>query len=282
MDKLLKFQSVSHNAFSSLANGKLWFSSFYDFNDPFEGRFEFLPYPQSKPHISLFKKYISALEDRAKYDPSCYDLIDELKYEGFEFREFDWVYQIISEKLYESLRDDGCLCFSEFNQHSLKNQLMWSHYADGLRGFCIVFDQKELLSSLESETSPILCPVNYDNNFPKLDIVRHIDWVVDYISDPPEHGGEALTKGIGLDIKRTKARSWKYENEVRVLLENQSGLVRYDSSAIKEVIIGHKMLNNDAQYLRKIIRSLSEDIDIKIATIEQDSYELEIVDDWEN
>lgn len=51
-------------------------------------------------------------------------------------------------------------CFSE-NRHSL---LMWSHYANSHKGFCIEYHLCDILSMFGID----ICPVIYSNDFPKI------------------------------------------------------------------------------------------------------------------
>lgn len=84
-----------------------------------------------------------------------------------------------------------------------KNRLMWSHYADSHRGFCIEYD----FNSLKDEVLPL--PIVYSENRPLIPWKAAIDRA-------PESFKEAtadLTLGL-----LTKDQSWEYENEWRVLL----------------------------------------------------------------
>ena len=84
-----------------------------------------------------------------------------------------------------------------------KNRLMWSHYADSHRGFCIEYD----FNSLKDEVLPF--PIIYSESRPL------IPWkaAIDHTSESNEQAIKDLTLGL-----LTKDQAWKYENEWRVLL----------------------------------------------------------------
>ena len=84
-----------------------------------------------------------------------------------------------------------------------KNRLMWSHYADSHRGFCIEYD----FNSLKDEVLPF--PIIYSETRPL------IPWkaAIDHTQESMEAATADLTLGL-----LTKDKSWEYENEWRVLL----------------------------------------------------------------
>lgn len=84
-----------------------------------------------------------------------------------------------------------------------KNRLMWSHYADSHRGFCIEYD----FNSLKDEVLPF--PIIYSENRPL------VPWkaAIDHTQESMEAATADLTLGL-----LTKDKSWEYENEWRVLL----------------------------------------------------------------
>lgn len=95
----------------------------------------------------------------------------------------------------------GCLCTS------YKNRLMWSHYADSHKGFCIEYD----FSEPEDEMLPKLpLPVFYSENRPL------IPWkaaIYNSVENMEEAYAEIM---MGL---LTKDKDWEYENEWRILIE---------------------------------------------------------------
>ena len=94
----------------------------------------------------------------------------------------------------------GCLCTS------YKNRLMWSHYADSHKGFCIEYD----FSEPEDEVlSKIPLPVFYSENRPLVPWKAAID---NSVENMEESYAEIM---MGL---LTKDKEWEYENEWRILI----------------------------------------------------------------
>lgn len=90
----------------------------------------------------------------------------------------------------------GCLCTS------FKNHLMWSHYADSHRGFCIEYDYSEAGGQ---ELSGMLLPVVYSAER------RLVPWKMQIDNNSQMSGVQVL---LGM---MTKDSAWSYENEWRVL-----------------------------------------------------------------
>lgn len=94
----------------------------------------------------------------------------------------------------------GCLCTS------YKNRLMWSHYADSHKGFCIEYDfsepEDEILSKL-----PL--PVVYSEKRPS------VPWkaAIDNSEENMEEAYAEIMMGL-----LTKDKEWEYENEWRILI----------------------------------------------------------------
>lgn len=96
----------------------------------------------------------------------------------------------------------GCLA-TDF-----KNRLMWSHYADSHKGFCIEYDFSR---TDEKALSMTPFPVIYSEERPL------ISWKA-AIENTPENSAEATSQlMLGL---LTKDKSWEYENEWRIILNN--------------------------------------------------------------
>ena len=90
----------------------------------------------------------------------------------------------------------GVICLSGKND----NLLMWAHYADNHRGFCIGFDFSKAPIPLDVSS------VTYSNDRPELDT-------------------EAMMKGLPQEDRArrvifTKSKDWEYEDEFRAFVGN--------------------------------------------------------------
>lgn len=105
----------------------------------------------------------------------------------------------LAEKM-KNLFRVGCLCTS------YKNRLMWSHYADSHKGFCIEYD----FSEPEDEVlSKLPLPVFYSENR------TQVPWkaAIDNSAENMEEAYAEIIKGL-----LTKDKEWEYENEWRILI----------------------------------------------------------------
>lgn len=267
--KLLKFTNPSNYSLMNLEQGVIYCQHFSKYNDPFEfwsPIYEGIPCPEEEP-----ERFSAALKawGMEGCDPNDVDLIsyfDECK-----------DYQPPFKKMRDFAR---IACFSSQKD----NMLMWSHYADGLRGFCIVFDEEVIL---ESEPEAYILDVEYKKNPPTIDsfvyaISYDQDWYNSvaieetqarikalgnaeddkWISIYEEYGALAVAQmhEIWQKVFAVKPREWKYENERRLIVhtsmdDEEPLLYSYPPHAVKEIILGERM---DESYRIKIMSILRE------------------------
>lgn len=156
----------------------------------------------------------------------------------------------------------------------ITENLMWSHYADGLRGFCLVFDFQALQKDIYSFSNRAIRPigVSYQDMPNELDIndfiqssamlnvskLNYVDYVVRTIA--------------------SKSKSWAYENEFRIISMSESNLHSYHPCTLNEIIIGDKMPLDQQKLVTDIVKSVNSSIKIKRAKLKENSYLIEIVD----
>lgn len=114
----------------------------------------------------------------------------------------------------------GIISFSE----RWDSILMWSHYSENHKGFCVGYDRKKIE---ESNLFGVAGIVNYDDNYPKIDPIA-----------------DNLLKEILIE-SHTKASDWSYEKEYRLtklwsdfdpLIEQRT--INVPNDFIKEIILG--------------------------------------------
>lgn len=196
--KLYKFQSgietiqdyngekvIKNYSLESLKNDTLWMNLAVNFNDPFEF------YAKKISLENLEKMYIENLGDL--------DYIANLS--GFKSKQ-EYLDNMYDEIEYDYLGDSKVVsCLSEEN----KSILMWSHYANNHKGFCIEYSLKDFL-----DRNLIVQPVLYQREL--IDILKY------------ESG--ALSQNVGLEQFYTKSIDWEYEKEWRIVhnAESNSGV----------------------------------------------------------
>ena len=176
VNHLYKYCAYNTNSLSILINKKIWVAKPDSFNDPFDCNIKINP---KDFDVEAFKKYLYMTGRITKKLPwkNCIK----------PFEEF----------LKKDVKNFGVFSMSQIND----NILMWSHYADQHKGFCIEFDRlpNNLLGDFE-----ITQPVNYSCDYPKL---------VFFDSS----GKQDLSI-----FKKTlfyKAKDWAYEKEWRLIYD---------------------------------------------------------------
>ncbi|MCZ8198688.1 MAG: DUF2971 domain-containing protein [Flavobacterium sp.] len=161
-------------------------------------------------------------------------------------------YQVRSEVIRNDIDDKsvGIGCFSE-NWNSI---LMWSHYADNHKGYCVGFDEKRL---------------RYSQFFGK---VKRVEYSIDY----PELNPLNKRKN-SYELKYFyKSLDWEYEEEIRVMniynTEKPNRIIELENKHIKEVILGLKTSEND----KKEIISIAKDKNIDVWETTKAEFKFEI------
>jgi hypothetical protein len=145
-DCLFRYRAYDDNTINALENGKIFFSKPKYFNDPYDN----LIYVNSEKVVqeiigSILGGMDAYLESRKESKDMFYKLAD-----------FMWHQEQTREKLIEERAKQiysaidtvrGCIknnikviCFSE----EYDSMLMWSHYADYHKGFCLVYNKGDI------------------------------------------------------------------------------------------------------------------------------------------
>lgn len=147
----------------------------------------------------------------------------------------------------------GCLCTN------YKNRLMWSHYADSHRGFCIEYDYNSLT---EDEMASLPLPIVYTKERPLLTWKAALD-------NTPENISEA-TAQITLGLL-TKDNEWKYENEWRILVSSK-GSTEFKMPKISCIYLGVAISDENKAKILEIAKR--KNILVKQMKIDRGMYDL--------
>lgn len=255
VNKLYKYRPFSAMALRMLANNELYFAASNAFNDPFDCRarkdFEF---NDSDELISKMAPLEAAHQGITLEDAIAY-----LKGVAAT-REATHDYKRTKSELFQKLvlQSFGICSFSEISN----DILMWSHYSDGHKGFCIEFSRTD--ENMLTWARPVDYPVN--NDFP----------FIDYWKTKPEEQIEEFTK-----IVLTKSEHWCYEKEWRILDRPQytdgayvGHTSKYPENMLSGIIFGARMPNED----RKTIIDLfsNKPVPFYEAVTVNDRFELEV------
>lgn len=200
--RLYKYGSFSSEYWEDLIiKGKVYLSKASDFNDPFDClvHINFEELLKSQKIRRLVTERFSYLNDS--------DLDKVSQYE-------------ISQEIIHSFQEDiRAACFSE----EWNSVLMWSHYSECHKGFCIEYDTENMSRFKRYMFFAVL----YQEN--------QIDVTNDLINIYPN---------AGLISMVSKAQEWSYEKEWRMIsFEENSDAYRYLKKDMKSIILGSKCEN---------------------------------------
>lgn len=144
----------------------------------------------------------------------------------------------IKELFVEWASEKSICCFSR----NFRNILMWSHYADNHRGFCIGIDNPEI------EDSDIFSNVVYSQSFLEFDDEEKF----------LKHSSGRINKNWR-KILTHKSLDWSYEEEVRLILElgdscSMGKTFNIGKESITKVFFGLCMSENDKILIKNIMK----------------------------
>ena len=245
VNRLYKYYAYSVHSLSVLINRKVWFSKPATLNDPFDIDFDFC-FCLSPSKLKLM---IDVVKNRPNTSPEILDKLKSLEKNNMNPNDRKSLKAILNNQFREDKKNWGVFCMSE----SDKNILMWSHYADHHKGFCIEFLR-----------SP-------GNDLGNIDMTRPATYSCVYPA--PDFTDEKFYD----DLFFTKAKGWEYEREWRMLNDKGGDILEPLSVPITAVIIGLRM---PCQHRATIKNILSKNPEIKYRKTEKvpKEFRLKIVD----
>jgi hypothetical protein len=199
-----------------LTKNEIYLASADQFNDPFDVTLPFKYKEGDLTPVNLFQKlYLTAKDMHPEYTEQeihqmCFERQNSGVFDDGQYWRDEY------ERIKKRLNDEyGILSLARRKD----NILMWSHYANSHKGFCVGLDTSLLFDSIQG----MLSHVHYSNEFPQLELF----------------GNPTLTM---MDLLTTKSRLWNYEKEIRLTKHNASRQVfKLPKETFKEIIIGMNM-----------------------------------------
>lgn len=248
----------------SLTHNEIYFARADDLNDPFEH--SVLPdfsSPTPKQALDFGREQASRKNpdgEATEIDRKAHEWVDKRLWED-------------PEHLKEARRKSQKLMYTNMGMCSTSTSkgkiLMWGHYANGHRGFCLGYDSSKLWNYfLEKSTG--------------TDSVVTIH-KAKYHDEKPRISGYDTRDGTAVDTSRkAKYKDWKYEEEYRVLLTSPSSALTsaartylLPDDVIVEVILGLRMPSDHRCQIIDVLRARSNRPRLYQARAVQDSYILE-------
>jgi hypothetical protein len=270
--ELYKFREVNANNLSALANKQFWLSSLSQLNDPFEGSY----IKDNKVSEAIIDDLVSMLKkdiSDAKYNEAL---------ETFGVKNGELTKRDFAKKLAEHGLDDllkiihsskvACFSLNEPSNDPILSNLMWSHYANGLRGFCLIFDG-DLLQEEIYQSNEVMRPIKIEyKNVPNT--LKLLDFIESGVFSRSNMEGiiQSVTKTIA-----TKSIEWDYENEFRMVSLKESHFRNYSDNVLKSIVFGEKISSEHKKLLLDIVKANHSNVLIQEARLKLNSYSLEIV-----
>lgn len=248
---LFKYISFGEKSYSILQKDEILLKTPDKFNDPFDGSLTYVidPSRDVSKYIDNFKDELSEseIEELKKSDNFRLDLLKRvtnlkedqiIQYiEWLDKRGKDERTEMVSRFSSGLKRGVYITCFSE----SKDSILMWSHYADCHRGFCIEYDFSSL--DFHDTTTRLLYPIIYaDSLFDATEYLRPV-------FEGGEHNNLMVTYAA-----ITKSTEWDYEKEWRYVLplghSNDPQLLSVPKP--KAIYLGAKVSNEDKENIIKL------------------------------
>ena len=229
--QLFKYRVFNNNSIRCLTDDVVWVSDPKNFNDPFEYTFHI------EPDLSYEATRLrNRSATRSNYRGKQKELIEGLK---------------------SNFLVGGILSLSESNTVSL----MWSHYADSHKGFCIGYERggDNLLGSDKC------LPVSY-STFPEMKLSE----LFEAIETRGEEPGRLLFERMVL----SKDPNWRYEREWRVLFRQSDQFIKL-GAPIRSITFGLRTPDEHKDEIRIILRG-SPGIEYYQAHKAERSYDVEI------
>ena len=271
---LYKFYSFQNYVIDSVANESFYFSKRSQFNDPLDCN----P-PIQAPDYYFFKKMFYKVIDGIKNcDQEFINFAKNDDVLNILWRSMQDV-ELLKKRIEEVANEARILCLTTRCDHPL----MWGHYADGHRGFCIGYDIKIDSNSMFSpenilqDNTLVHCrEITYSNK--PVDIVETyvVTLALMFDNHPKRDKNGFLSYKNALHTFKNgnvmreffkyymvhhltqKHKSWAYEEETRAIIfpnlnKNNDGVHVHKKSLIKKVIFGLKMPTSQRQTIKNLI-----------------------------
>ena len=253
IESLYKYFKVSKDTLTFhrklFVDGLLYHALPSQFNDPFECKPHFKCPPSAKQVREIRKHLIKLCMNKGDTRKVAEKKI------AVNISSPNFMEDVIRSAVMKTHSEVRICCFTKHQ----KNLLLWAHYADSHKGFCLEFDAK--VSPIDQAEK-----VNYEDSYPEVVYPRRKD-------------------KDGISFALTKSTDWKYEEEYRLLHfplktnphgENNES-VQLSENAIKAIYFG---ANIDPTHKKKILGLINEgpfNLGIWQAQLSKSSYELDFV-----
>lgn len=212
-----KYRKFSHESLSMFINKEIYFAPPTSFNDPFDGQINIKH--AAELALKEFEKNLNV--EACDYLTTMLQSVD-------------------IDKISDRVRKVGIFSLSAIQREIL----LWSHYADEHKGFCVGFELNKDENIFGNTVLQGPWEVEYTRSNPYLEFFK------DTLKDKQDKKYfKLLLLAYGFTHKAT---NWQYEKEYR-LIKDKPGVVEYPPSMVKEIIFGLRMLPKDKRTLKALL-----------------------------
>ncbi|MDF0717399.1 DUF2971 domain-containing protein [Muricauda sp. 334s03] len=223
-----KYRSGTDNDLIAIENNQYWSSSIQQLNDPCEATTD-------TKRVKHFLNYIGQkVGAKTKED-----------------------FELINNNTDEVLSMDDKMGIYSLSKTPL-DELLWAHYANSHKGFCIEYDLEVLLKNDGK---------NHVHSFPVV-----------YSKEPPSIGFLDIIRNKQNDLIKKfafyKSKRWEYEQEHRIVT-SKKGLNSYDYKALKSIYFGLKTSASDKNQIINLLKERG--VNFYQIELEKNSYSFKAV-----
>ena len=238
----------------------MYFSSVIAFNDPFDCQFQ-VKFRGSDDEKAKFIDDL--LKKQAPHLPSEERL--SIARENSKFLSDPAITNeanAIRDRARQAIEKWGICCLSEVRD----NILMWAHYANAHRGFC-----------LEFSTDLHIVPNVYQSDIGEIAPFPVVPLEVKYPEEYPVCNPLCPDDSANQTLL-TKAKQWEYEKEWRMVCPRMTGSYQFEPQCLTGVIFGCRMLEKHKDMIREWCKNRRPAITYYEAKQSENSYKLNIVE----
>lgn len=223
--KLYKYEPNNDYSNQNLENRQIYFPKPSELNDPYDCN---VPINFTDSTIEELEEIYQMLsEGLAEKEVISKQYLSNGKPNKELQKDIHSLAKKVELKKQEYFNKIGVACFSESPSSKPDNILLWSHYADGHKGFCLEFD------TCYFPFTGLVIPlqkVNYEPEFPSTNSASAVK------------GGE-----VWLIPLTTKSDEWFYEHEWRLIFGKGSLICFYEPEALTAIYFGCLMPSEEKQ-----------------------------------
>jgi hypothetical protein len=256
---IYKYRAFNHDAISILVDHELYFASPQQLNDPHDCQIDVAA--ALNEALTNFDLEVAPPDRKATLIEAAKELRKDPS---------------IADRIQRMIDSQSVCSFSILPD----NALMWAHYADAHRGFCLGFDPKLIRERIDEGFDNVIpCAVLYTDGNP-FSPTLHMFVNAVYASYPPAKPSTySLYRFVATSAVSTKSLAWSYEKEFRYVRIKGRGVVKFPPIALVEVVLGCNMYDRDRKTLLNLLKTREwTHVQLREVRKSPTSFSFEIVD----